>query len=181
VSGKAAFLFGLASAILGAASCLALAAIPFPALAQSETETPAENNCLTCHENLYLLHDTGNWFCLREAPMSCVDCHGGDPTALTEELAHTNRAAHPVVNEDVSQCQKCHPEECYDRVALFDRAAGISEVLVANSFSAPPVEDLPAAPPAAEPAAPGYPLEQLIPVVVLVSLTAAVYLVYRRR
>jgi hypothetical protein len=106
-----------------------------PPQAQSVPLVEDENKCLSCHENLYFLHDTGNWFCLRESPMLCVDCHGGNPEAITQEAAHTNRAAHPVINEDLSKCQECHPEECYERVEIFDQRAGISDVLVALPYT----------------------------------------------
>lgn len=91
--------------------------------------------CVSCHENLYYLHDTGKWFCLNESPMTCTDCHGGNPETLDKDLAHTQRAAHPIINDDVTKCQQCHPEECYDRVELFDQTAGIGEVLVANPYT----------------------------------------------
>jgi hypothetical protein len=90
-----------------------------------------QQTCITCHENLYFLHDTGNWYCLRESPMSCVDCHGGNPAATAQEQAHLDRAAHPVTNDDTSKCQQCHPEECAERVKFFDQAAGINQVRVA--------------------------------------------------
>lgn len=105
-----------------------------PAQAQSIPTNGNENNCMKCHEDLYFLHDTGNWFCIRESPMLCVDCHGGDPKAITQEMAHIDRAAHPVMNEDVSKCQECHPNECHERVELFDQTAGLSQVLVAAPF-----------------------------------------------
>jgi hypothetical protein len=66
--------------------------------------------------------------------MQCVDCHGGDPYAVTQEDAHANRKAHPVINDDVSKCQECHPEECAERVTKFDQQAGISKVLVAEPY-----------------------------------------------
>jgi hypothetical protein len=117
--------------------CLVMAAafLNTPVQAQSTPTNGSEDNCMTCHENLYFLHDTGNWFCLRESPMTCVDCHGGDREAMTEETAHLHRAAHPVINEDVSKCQECHPEECNERVELFDQTAGISQVRVAAPYT----------------------------------------------
>ena len=63
----------------------------------------------TATDNLYYLHDTGKYFCLNELPMACVDCHGGDPQATIMEEGHTLRTAHPVINEDISKCQQCHP------------------------------------------------------------------------
>jgi hypothetical protein len=103
--------------------------------AQSIQIDGGEDKCITCHEDLYFLHDAGNWFCIRESPMRCVDCHGGDSEAITQEAAHLNRAAHPVINEDVSKCQECHPEQCDERVKLFDQTAGISQARVAVPYT----------------------------------------------
>jgi hypothetical protein len=114
---------------------IATAFLNTPVQAQSTPTNGSEDKCMTCHENLYFLHDTGKWFCIRESPMGCVDCHGGDPEAITQEMAHSNRAAHPVINEDVSKCQECHPEECNERVELFDQTAGISKVRVAAPYT----------------------------------------------
>jgi len=106
-----------------------------PVQAQSIPTNGNEDKCMNCHENLYFLHDTGNWFCVQESPMRCVDCHGGNPEAVTQETAHLNRAAHPIINEDVSKCQQCHPEECNERVEFFDQTAGISQVRVAEPYT----------------------------------------------
>jgi hypothetical protein len=103
--------------------------------ANEPAPTPEQGSCMNCHEDLYFLHDTGNWYCLREAPMSCVDCHGGDPFATSQEQAHLDRAAHPVINDDISKCQECHPQECAERMQKFDQVAGISDVLVAMPYT----------------------------------------------
>jgi len=75
-----------------------------------------------------------NGFCLRDAPMTCVDCHGGDPTATTKEKAHAKRAAHPIVNENITKCQECHPEKGVERVQIFREVAGLSPVIVAAAY-----------------------------------------------
>lgn len=114
--------------------------IPFtaiPAQARPPAQAGAGNNCLVCHEDLYLLHDTGKAYCINDAPMACVDCHGGDPTALTQEAAHFNRAAHPVVNDDDKKCYECHPAQAETRLETFRTLAGIPELLVAQPC--PPV------------------------------------------
>jgi len=110
-----------------------------PVSAQEVIPLQDQGTCMTCHEDLYFLHDTGNWFCIREAPMQCVDCHGGDPSSLKQDEAHASREAHPVINEDVSRCQECHPAECDERVKKFDQVAGISNVLVAISYQPSPI------------------------------------------
>ncbi len=121
--------------VLGSWLLIAGWSAPTIVYADGPAPTPDHGKCVTCHENLYFLHDTGNWYCLKESPMSCVDCHGGDPTARTQELAHAGRAAHPVVNEDISKCQECHPEECSERMRIFDQTAGINEVRVAIPYT----------------------------------------------
>ena len=133
LSGNRSILY-LSMFIFGA--FILLITLSTPTTVHADDPYPAENgNCITCHENLYFLHDTGNWFCLKESPMACVDCHEGDPAATTAELAHANRATHPVMNEDISKCQECHANECNERVALFDQTAGISQVRVAAPYT----------------------------------------------
>lgn len=106
--------------------------------AQASYPFTENGTCASCHEDLYFLHDTGKWFCIRESPMRCVDCHGGDPFAFQKEDAHDSREAHPILNEDISKCQECHPAECDERVVKFVSIAGISEVLVAVPYQTRP-------------------------------------------
>jgi hypothetical protein len=155
-----------------------------PVQAQTIPTAPQKNNCVNCHENLYFLHDTGNWFCLRESPMRCVDCHGGNPEAITKELAHLQRAEHPVVNEDVSQCQQCHLEECNEHVELFDRAAGISQILVAAPYL--PADSTDASSfTAIEPSQPergSFLLEwEIVPLILVTTAALTIYFVAHRR
>jgi hypothetical protein len=154
-----------------------------PAYADDPVPAPANGNCITCHENLYFLHDTGNWFCLKESPMTCVDCHGGDPAALTKELAHANRAAHPVVNEDVTKCQQCHPEKCTERLQIFDEKAGISNVLVAFPYTPAystagivpaPIENQ-------QETSPWINAMEFIPIAIVAGIALAVYFIHRGR
>ena len=157
---------------------------PTIAYANEHAPTPRQENCINCHEDLYFLHDTGNWYCLKESPMSCVDCHGGDLLATTQEQAHIKRTAHPVLNDDISKCQECHPEECTERVKLFDRTAGISQVLVAAPYT--PADSI------EESAAVGVGLTQqeqqpsrlpvfweIIPLALLAGLALTIYLIRR--
>jgi hypothetical protein len=129
-------------ALMGIAILINPGTEPSRVQAQSSTLLTDHGTCIKCHEDLYFLHDTGNWFCIRESPMRCVDCHGGNPSAFKKEDAHANRKAHPIINEDVSKCQECHPAECAERVAKFDRIASISEVLVAVPYQPTPVLSL---------------------------------------
>jgi len=126
-----------------------LIALSTPGTAYADGPTTDNGKCISCHEDLYYLHDTGNWFCLEESPMACVDCHSGNPNTLVKEMAHTERAQHPIVNDDVSKCQECHPAQCDERVEIFEQSAGISNVLVAAPYvpipSANIMEDAPVA------------------------------------
>lgn len=151
--------------------------------ADAPAPTPVQGNCVGCHENLYFLHDTGNWYCLRQSPMSCVDCHGGNPAATTREDAHISRAAHPVVNDDISRCQQCHPAECTERMRIFDQNAGISEVLVAMPYT-------PRTEPGLEPAISTHQPEErgvltdfpeLLPILLLLGGAAIVYFIHTHR
>jgi len=128
---------------------IVLSALTIPTAAYADTPVPPPDNgnCITCHDNLYYLHDTGKYYCLNESPMSCVDCHGGNSQATTQEEAHTLRAAHPIINEDISKCQGCHPEQCVERIDMFDQMAGFSDIVLV-----------------AGPSLPQFPAEQSVPV-----------------
>lgn len=93
------------------------------ARAQSSTP-PVDEACRACHENLYLLHDTGKSFCLCAQKMTCTCCHGGNPQALNEEEAHQGMVLNPV-HGDATPCQKCHPDDSDTRVEKFAAVAGI--------------------------------------------------------
>lgn len=108
-----------------------LLAYPAPTQARSSPQVDDGSKCVTCHEDLYQLHDTGKAYCLKDSPMACVDCHGGNPNALTKEEAHYNRAAHPVINDDDKKCYECHPAQAEERVLEFGQVAGIKEIKVA--------------------------------------------------
>ena len=109
-------------AILSAGMGLALLTVT-PALAQSETPAP-DSKCRTCHENLYYLHDSGQWCCFSERERTCTGCHGGNSDMVDVELAHEGLVANPIV-ENPAVCQDCHPDDYPDRIQRFSQAAGI--------------------------------------------------------
>lgn len=114
-------------AMLPLIGVLAFSAVPGRADAIQAVDINEESTCLGCHENLYYLYDTGKWFCVAKAPMRCVNCHGGDPTASDQAAAHQHRTAHPIINGDTTTCQHCHTGDCAEHVQQFDRLAGISQ------------------------------------------------------
>jgi len=183
--GKKIFTFGLLGTILVFALLLLALSITTPVHAQSPTPDVDNGTCITCHEDLYFNHDTGNWFCIRESPMRCVDCHGGDPTATTSETAHYDRSAHPVVNEDISKCQECHVDvdECCECVSKFDQVAGIKKVKLVSpvpaSSASEPIPGLPATE-KQEPVN-WLLLLEILPLVVIASLALTFYIVHKMR
>jgi len=94
------------------------------AQAQSGTSENGES-CRSCHENLYLLHDTGKSFCLCAEEMTCTCCHGGNPDAGTAEEAHLGMTLSPVHAESIP-CQQCHPEDADAHIEKFAAMAGVS-------------------------------------------------------
>jgi hypothetical protein len=94
--------------------------------AQAQESTPENDaNCVACHEHQYFLYDSGKWFCLCDAPMHCVYCHGGRTDTSTKELAHEGLVLYPT-REHAARCQTCHTEDYMSRVVTFASVAGIS-------------------------------------------------------
>jgi len=96
-----------------------------PALAQDEIP-PEDSTCKTCHENLYLLHDTGKWYCFCGTRLSCTECHGGQVGTMDEDLAHAGMIVNPLV-DDAALCQNCHPDNYQEIVEKFALIAGVSD------------------------------------------------------
>lgn len=183
--GKKTFTFSHLATILGFALLLWSLSVAKPAYAQPPTPDVDNGTCITCHEDLYFNHDTGNWFCLRESPMRCVDCHGGDPTATTQETAHYDRSAHPVVNEDISRCQECHTDvdECCECVKKFDQVAGIKKVKLVSPIPVSSISDLNPGLPAAEEQEPvnWLLLLKILPLIVIASLALTIFIFQKVR
>lgn len=76
--------------------------------AAAQDEKPVKNDsCLSCHAGLYMLHDTGQWYCMCGTEACCADCHGGVAGAYDYDEAHRGLVAHPL-REDSAVCQQCH-------------------------------------------------------------------------
>ena len=156
-----------------------LFAAPTGAQAQSPLNTDEGNQCFSCHEDLYYLHDTGKAYCLKDSPMQCVDCHGGDPAAITEEAAHINFIKYPILNEDDSKCSQCHPDQAKARVQKFRQVAGVKSVMVATSYQ-------PAALPVTASTAETQPGEwilslETVSLFLVAGLALTIFIVYRIR
>lgn len=95
-----------------------------PVAAQQPTPPP-DTGCISCHEGLYLLHDTGKWFCMCAQQMTCSCCHGGNPDAFTEEEGHAGMVVYPNMSETLP-CQQCHAADYQARLEKFAAVAGVS-------------------------------------------------------
>lgn len=109
------------------AACL-LAFVMFGVVGVAYAADGGGDQCVTCHRMQYQNLDNGKSFCLDEAPMHCVDCHGGNPYATTKEEAHFDRSAHPVIEDNVSRCYICHLDDADAKVESFGKVAGLSAV-----------------------------------------------------
>ncbi len=110
---------------------------PTDAHAEKANFQAADNSCLTCHEDLYQLHDTGCWYCMTEPHRDrCVDCHEGDPAAFKDEAAHVGLLTHPQENNG-AKCLECHtPEEKEVRMVTFESAhGGFDTVIKAEPYT----------------------------------------------
>lgn len=91
--------------------------------AQSET-SPPETACATCHENLYLLHDTGKWYCSCKRRADCTVCHAGQADTYDEKLAHEGLITNPI-QDNSAVCQSCHGDEAEEYIQRFALIAGV--------------------------------------------------------
>lgn len=97
---------------------------PAPASAASQVKA-VDNSCLTCHEDLYYLHDTGSRYCITAHAERCVNCHEGNPAAVKMEDAHVGLILHPQEN-DGAKCRECHTEQ--------DAQARLTQFAAADKF-----------------------------------------------
>ncbi len=93
-------------------------------IGQAQTPKPGQDeSCFKCHANLYMLHDTGKWYCLCANRAQCSFCHGGVVGSMDMEVAHQNLIANPIVHNR-SACQTCHPLDWEERISTFAAKAG---------------------------------------------------------
>ena len=111
---------------------LAVLSLPVNASAAPKWDTRS-NSCLTCHEDLYYLHDTGKYYCITEHKDRCVNCHEGNATVMNKDQAHVGLTAHPQENEG-AKCQECHAGETQIRLDTFAVLGGYSTVVKADAY-----------------------------------------------
>jgi hypothetical protein len=133
------FTRNFARLIVVLAPVLFVAALLAFAPTQASAAQPAgdsENSCLTCHEDLYYLHDSGCAYCLTPAHKDrCVDCHEGDATTMNVELSHLGMLPHPQENGG-AKCLECHEQdELAGVLNTFDANGGFDVVIKAESHA----------------------------------------------
>jgi hypothetical protein len=93
------------------------------------------NSCLTCHEDLYYLHDTGKLYCLTDHTDRCTNCHEGNPAVMKKEESHLGLIAHPQENNG-AKCLKCHAaQDAQTRLATFESKGGFDTVIKAEAYT----------------------------------------------
>lgn len=121
-----AFLFVLVMAVMFSR--------PVSASATGQTGT-IDNSCLTCHEDLYYLHDTGSLYCITDHAERCVNCHEGNPTTVKKEESHVGLILHPQENNG-AKCQECHTvQDAQARLTQFAAADAFDTVITPESYT----------------------------------------------
>jgi hypothetical protein len=104
---------------------LLLLFLPLMPAAAQEPRPENDANCIACHTHQYYLYDSGKWFCLCDAPMHCVYCHGGRTDTTDKDLAHEGLVLYPTHNH-AERCRACHTEDYLERVVTFGAVAGVN-------------------------------------------------------
>jgi hypothetical protein len=115
--------------IVGILMLVGLLLLLLPQAVPTQAQEPApenDDNCVACHEHQYYVYDSGKWFCLCDAPMHCVYCHGGRTDSLIAEVAHEGLVLYPTRGH-AERCQTCHSEDYMSRVVTFETVAGVGD------------------------------------------------------
>lgn len=92
------------------------------------------SSCLTCHEDLYYLHDMGKSYCMTEHKERCVNCHGGNPTVMNEDQSHLGLIAYPQ-KDNGAKCQECHVHDSQERLEKFASMGGYKPVIEVSAYT----------------------------------------------
>lgn len=114
---------------------LLLAILSLPAVV-SAAPSPGStsNSCLTCHEDLYYLHDMGSHYCITDHKDRCINCHEGNKAETIEEQAHFGMILHPQNNEG-AKCQECHAADAPAMIDSFAAGSGgFATVIKAEAY-----------------------------------------------
>lgn len=112
-----------------------------PVLAQCGGGHPvAGSTCLACHKDLASINAKGEWHSIHAGQDLCLNCHGGNGTALDKTLAHNDMAANPLDNI-YTDCHSCHPNDYIIRANRFANELGdtVGSCSTPTTVSASPV------------------------------------------
>jgi len=133
---------------------------------QAQCENPQPSSCTTCHALEYPVNEKGEWHVIHASKDICMNCHGGNGSAMEKDLAHEGLTAHPL-NDIYTDCHSCHPD--YDeRAAQFAPILGVTPGSCATPTSIP-VSNIPGEPPSGSISLPTTPSSQYF-LVISVSL-----------
>ncbi len=76
--------------------------------ALAQCDTPPKSSCLSCHVQVDHLDGMGEWNNVHVTQDMCTSCHGGNGTAMEEDLAHEGVMAQPL-SDIYTNCHSCHP------------------------------------------------------------------------
>lgn len=104
-----------------------------PVRAQCEDLEPS--SCASCHAREDPVNEKGEWHIIHASKDICINCHGGNASAIDKDLAHEGLMAHPL-DDIYTDCHSCHPD--YDaRAAQFSPILGVTPNSCATPTSIP--------------------------------------------
>jgi hypothetical protein len=104
--------------------------LPVQAFAVQTTDS-----CLTCHEDMYYLNDTGKLYCLTDHTDRCINCHEGNAAVMKKEESHVGLIARPQENNG-AKYMECHTAQVAQaRLAKFASVGGFDTVIKADAYT----------------------------------------------
>ena len=105
---------------------------------------PQPSSCTTCHAREDPVSEKGEWHIIHASKDICINCHGGNGSAMDKDLAHEGLMAHPL-DDIYTDCHSCHPD--YDaRAAQFAPTLGVTPGSCATPTPVP-ISNIPGEPP----------------------------------
>jgi hypothetical protein len=85
---------------------------------QSTQAQSGESSCINCHETQAKnpVRTQGQWH-IQHNTLGCEACHGGDPSATSQETAHAGQISNPL--EAGTACFLCHPDDSQEKIASY--------------------------------------------------------------
>ena len=115
---------------------------------RAQCENPQPSSCITCHDQQNPITDKGEWHIIHAGKDICINCHGGNSTAMDKDLAHVGLMAHPL-DDIYTDCHSCHPDY-NERASQFAETLGVTPgscatptpIVINNVVNEPPSHDI---------------------------------------